>query len=127
MYDYKRAILERAMQEAEDRYGKDFYDLPDDLQDKVYGEAIEAELIDAKAKCPDYKHSSQPFTFAEWLKRLAQASRDMGIFDEGARAAYYEAQPATWVDWYDDGYTAHDAVVEDMHSHGKRTKRESSM
>ena len=42
-YDYKWSVQEHAMQEAEDKYGKDFYDLPDNLQAEVYEHALEAE------------------------------------------------------------------------------------
>jgi hypothetical protein len=41
MDDYKYAAQMRAEEIAEERYGCDFYDLPDDLQGWVYSEGLE--------------------------------------------------------------------------------------
>ena len=38
-YDYKWACSERAFQLAEERYEKDFYDLPDEVHNKLFAEA----------------------------------------------------------------------------------------
>ena len=41
-HDYKYWIQNRAEEIAVEEYGKEFYDLPDELWDKVYQQAIEA-------------------------------------------------------------------------------------
>ena len=38
--DYKYMMTERADEIAYDRYGMEFYDLPVDIQDKIFEEAI---------------------------------------------------------------------------------------
>lgn len=43
MYDYKYAIQSRADELAQERYGKDFYDLTDEQQYKLFTEAEESE------------------------------------------------------------------------------------
>jgi len=43
--DYKDWIQNRAMELADEQYGKDFYDLPDHLQTEVYNQA-EADYTD---------------------------------------------------------------------------------
>jgi len=75
----------------------------------------EYDLKKAKAACEDYKCAEQEKSFREWLKDLARASKDTGAFDsEESRASYYEGQAEIWVDYYDEGETAEDAVSEDM-------------
>jgi hypothetical protein len=79
----------------------------------------EYKLKEAKAACAEYKSATQEKTFQEWLKDLMTASRETGAFDEEnggeeSRSAYYEGQSEIWVDAYDDGESAEDAVAEDM-------------
>ena len=74
-----------------------------------------AELRKAKARCVDYISPVQEITFSEWLIKLAVASRESaaGHWAEGARASYYEGNPESWVDYYDNGYGPADAIAED--------------
>lgn len=52
MGDYKYEMQLRAEQAAEDEYGKDFYDLPSDKQDKLFNQASVdyAEDVHARAE-----------------------------------------------------------------------------
>ncbi len=76
----------------------------------------EYRLKEAKAACAEYKSANQEKTFQEWLKDLITASRETeAVWDKDeTRAEYYEGQPNIWIDAYDDGVSAEDAVAEDM-------------
>ena len=76
----------------------------------------EIELRHAKAQCPEYRSNHQEISFADWLKALGEDSkkRQVNWASDEIRAGYYEGQPETWIDLYDDGYSPSDAITEDM-------------
>ncbi len=43
-FDYKYAIQQRAEELASQRYGEDYYDLPEDLRETLYEEAYTSTL-----------------------------------------------------------------------------------
>lgn len=50
--DYKYAAQVKAEELAEERYGKDYYDLPEDVQCKLYEEGMQA-YIDSQVSAAD--------------------------------------------------------------------------
>lgn len=54
MSDYKHEIAMLAFAIAEDEYGKDFYELPEEMQDKVSYEAMDRYTNDRVADAEHY-------------------------------------------------------------------------
>jgi len=75
----------------------------------------ERELNKEKSNCSEYKSQHQTITFFAWIQELKDASKQSaaGHWDELTRSSYYEGQPQAWIEYYDGGYSAEDAVDED--------------
>lgn len=76
----------------------------------------EIELRKFKVACPDYIAHIQAMPFQAWMMELAQTSKRTDVLwaSDAIRADYYENQPETWLDSYDNGDSPSDAIAHDM-------------